>query len=190
MDSNRSVLLAAVVFVVVLVGGALYLQGRSSSAASSDPGAGVVATPASRYLAQVQAINDREQAAWLPAFNGFENINSSGYDQSWVVTHQAAVTGAPTIREAARQLAHLRPPKGFEAARALLVRKYRLELTLTGYVERMTVKRDGATILSLFDKVGHAGDANKAITPRVIQALQTAAANSGTPAPSWISSIQ
>jgi hypothetical protein len=190
MESNRSVLLAAVAFVVILVGGALYLQGRSPSSAPTDPPAGarVVATPANRYLAQLQAITAHEQAAWLPAFNGFQNISDT-YDDSWATAHDAATHGIPAIKAAITTLNQQRPPKQFRQAQALLLRKFRLELTLTGYVKAMTTKQGLTALVRLFGPVGRVGKANRLITPRVVRALQTAAAASHLPPPGWAATI-
>jgi hypothetical protein len=192
--TSRLWLVASLLFVPLAIGGALYLQpGGGSASPVTDP-AGTSSgtdssTPESRYLARVETINAAEQKAWFAAFNGLENLNDSAYDQSWVVAHQAAVSGTPIVRDAVSQLSSLQAPKVFRHAQSLLLQKYRVQLTAIGLVEKVSAKR-GPGLFALIGPIGDAGDANKALTPKIHAAFQAAASEAGVPVPDWVAAIK
>ena len=130
--------------------GALYLS-RSSATSAPSPTPQAAATPESRYLAAVGEITAREQQAWLPAFNGFQNISDT-YDDSWTTAHDAATHGIPIIKTAITTLKKQQPPHQFRQAQALLLHQFQLELTLTGYIKAMTTKHGLDAIVRLFDR--------------------------------------
>jgi hypothetical protein len=184
VNENRSILVAASLFVLCAICGALYLSHSSATSATSP--APQAATPESRYLATMGEITAQEQQAWLPAMNGFQNISDT-YDDSWTTAHEAATHGIPVIKTAITTLNQQRPPEQFRQAQALLLHKFQLELTLTGYIQAMTTKHGLDAIVRLF---GPVGKANKLITPRIVRAIGTAAAASHLPAPSWATAIK
>jgi hypothetical protein len=194
MIANRLWLVASLLFVPLAIGGALYLQpGGGSASALTDPAGTssgpVSSTPESRYLARLASIDSAEQSAWLAAFNGQENVNESAGDQSWVVAHTAAVNGTPIVRHAVRQLARLKAPKVFRHPQSLLLQKYRLQLTLIGLIQQMSAKRD-ASIFALIGPIGRAGDANRALTPRIKAAFQAAASKAGVSLPASVATTR
>jgi hypothetical protein len=195
VEANRSLLLASVLFVVLAVCGALYLQrGGSSASPTSDPSGTLrvsgASTPTGRYLARVETINAAEQKAWLAASDAFDNLNSSAYDESWITANTTATDGTPTVGSAVRKLTSLTAPKAFRHAQALLLRKYQTQLTMIGLMQSVSAKRDPYKILSLIGPMGRAGDENKALTPKIKAAMQAAASAAGVPLPSWVAAIQ
>jgi hypothetical protein len=188
VSENRSILVAASLFVLCAICGALYLS-RSSATSAPSPTPQAAATPESRYLAAMGEITAREQQAWLPAFNGFQNISDT-YDDSWTTAHDAATHGIPIIKTAITTLNQQQPPHQFRQAQALLLHKFQLELTLTGYIKAMTTKHGLDAIVRLFGPVGKIGKANKLITPRIGRAIGSAAAASHLPPPSWATTIK
>jgi hypothetical protein len=199
MSANRLWLVVSLLFVPLAIGGALYLQpGGGSASPLTDPAGNsnsvsstpdVSSTPESRYLSRLASINSAEQSAWLAAFNGQENVNESAYDQSWVVAHTAAVNGTPIVRHAVRQLARLKAPKVFRHPQSLLLQKYRLQLTLIGLIQQMSAKRD-ASIFALIGPIGRAGDAHRALTPRIKAAFQAAASKAGVSLPASVATTR
>lgn len=190
MDQNRSFLVAAGLFVVVAICAALFLTRGGTSPTTTPATTQHAATPQSRYLEALAPITDQEQSAWLAAFSGFNNITDDTYDSTWITANDAATKGIPTIKSSITSLNHLRPPHQFRQAQALLLQKFRLELTLTGYVKTMTAKRDPAQFFRLFGPVGRVGKANRVITPRVVQAIQSGATASNLAPPDWAKSIK
>jgi hypothetical protein len=187
VSENRSILVAASLFVLCAICGALYLSRSSAtSAPSSTP---QTATPESRYLATMGEITAREQQAWLPAMNGFQNISDT-YDDTWATAHDAANHGIPIIKSAITTLNQQQPPHQFQQAQALLLHKFQLELTLTGYIKAMTTKHGLNAIVRLFGPVGKIGKANKLITPRIVRAIGSAATASHLPPPNWATTIK
>lgn len=109
---------------------------------------------------------------------------------TWITANDAATKGIPVIKGSITSLNQLRPPHQFRQAQALLLQKFRLELALTGYVKTMTAKRDPAQFFRLFGPVGRVGKANRLITPRVVQAIESAATASHLAPPDWTTSIK
>ena len=136
-------------------------------------------------------ITAREQQAWLPAFNGFQNISDT-YDDSLDdrTTPTPATHGIPIIKTAITRLNQQQPPHQFQQAQALLLHKFQLELTLTSYIKAMTTKHGLDAIVRLFGPVGKIGKANKLITPRIGRAIGSAAAASHLPPPSRLHTHQ
>ncbi len=189
VDQNRSFLVAAGLFVVVAICAALFLSRGGTSPTTTPATTQQAATPESRYLEALEPITDQEQTAWLAASSGFKNITDDTYDSTWITANDAATKGIPAIKGSITSLNHLRPPHQFRQAQALLLQKFRLELTLTGYVKTMTAKRDPAAFFRLFGPVGRVGKANRVITPRVVQAIESAATASNLAPPDWATSI-
>ena len=190
MDQNRSFLVAAGLFVVVAICAALFLS-------DGEPAPRPPRQPRSKPPRPKAAISKlwgrspiRNRRAWLAASSGFNNITDDTYDSTWVTANDAATKGIPTIKSSITSLNHLRPPHQFRRAQALLLQKFRLELTLTGYVKTMTAKRDPAQFFRLFGPVGRVGKANRVITPRVVQAIQSAATASHLAPPDWATNIK
>ncbi len=190
MDQNRSFLAAAGLFVVVAIWAALFLSRGGTSPTTTPATKQQAATPQSRYLEALGPITDQEQAAWLATSSGFNNITDDSYDSTWITANDAATKGIPAIKASITSLNQRRPPHQFRQAQALLLKKFRLELTLTGYVKTMTEKRDPAQFFRLFGPVGRVGKANRVITPRVVQAIRSAAAASNLAPPDWATSIK
>ena len=188
MSENRSILVAASLFVLCAICGALYLS-RSSATSAPSPTPQAAATPESRYLAAVGEITAREQQAWLPAFNGFQNISDT-YDDKTDDRTRCGHSRNPDVKTAITTLKKQQPPHQFRQAQALLLHKFQLELTLTGYIKAMTTKHGLDAIVRLFGPVGKIGKANKLITPRIGRAIGSAAAASHLPPPSWATTIK
>jgi hypothetical protein len=188
--SNRSFLVAAGLFVVVAICAALLLSRGGAGPAIAPVTTQQAATPEGRYLDALGPITDQEQAAWLAASSGFKNITDDTYDSTWITANDAATKGIAAIKGSITSLDQLRPPHQFRRAQALLLQKFRLELTLTGYVKTITAKRDPAQFFRLFGPVGRVGKANRLITPRIVQAIESAATASHVAAPDWATNIK